>query len=441
MALPAGITTATVLFGKDFDVLGGGNDVTLRITPSHTLIWEATGDRLTAFDVAVSAESDTVGTFELPHTDQTGFINEAGTEITDWWYTIVGTVRAGRAQKTYTKRVQVTSDVTSFDLDTLPVNASVGPVGSVPLPTLTSVNGQTGAVVLTASAIGAVPNTSEGRQALAESTELLDTYGAPAILNPESEQNDAIVQVVQGVFGGGTAGMLRVVDARSGITTPRPTGWSGAVVWLINDGDPNPTNATGGDFFWVVESSAVPTPTVVFTDDFNRADGAIGSTPVGALPWQTHGSGAVATVDGNRGRLSATGAAVALVDAGVADGKFTITNLNASTSLPGIVFRSTLGDTSRWLIARGAGGDSGLWRIVKRVGSTTSIEVFLSTSPIASGDVFEITLVGSAIEIKLNGATWWSGTDADNAGNTMFGFYVGGSGYTRYDDASFVTVV
>lgn len=178
MALPAGITTATVLFGKDFDVLGGGNDVTLRITPSHTLIWEATGDRLTAFDVAVSAESDTVGTFELPHTDQAGFINEAGAEITDWWYTIVGTVRAGRAQKTYTKRVQVTSDVTSFDLDTLPINTPVGPVGSVPLPTLTSVNGQTGAVVLTASAIGAIPNTSEGRQALAESTELSATIDA-----------------------------------------------------------------------------------------------------------------------------------------------------------------------------------------------------------------------------------------------------------------------
>lgn len=195
MALPAGITTATVLFGKDFDVLGGGNDVTLRITPSHTLIWEATGDRLTAFDVAVSAESDTVGTFELPHTDQAGFINEAGAEITDWWYTIVGTVRAGRAQKTYTKRVQVSSDVTSFDLDTLPINGSVGPVGSVPLPTITSVNGQTGAVVLTASAIGAIPNTSEGRQALAESTELSATIEG-AVLPYATRERSGVSQPI-----------------------------------------------------------------------------------------------------------------------------------------------------------------------------------------------------------------------------------------------------
>lgn len=234
MALPAGITTATVLFGKDFDVLGGGNDVTLRITPSHTLIWEATGDRLTAFDVAVSAESDTVGTFELPHTDQAGFINEAGAEITDWWYTIVGTVRAGRAQKTYTKRVQVTSDVTSFDLDTLPINTPVGPVGSVPLPTLTSVNGQTGAVVLTASAIGAIPNTSEGRQALAESTELSATI-AEGLTDPDSVIGSAAKATILTTAGSltktGDAWWDQVFAAPAADDTPVVTvGTSGLIV-------------------------------------------------------------------------------------------------------------------------------------------------------------------------------------------------------------------
>lgn len=43
MALPAGITTATFTFGKDFDVLGESAAVSLKITPSHTLIWSATG--------------------------------------------------------------------------------------------------------------------------------------------------------------------------------------------------------------------------------------------------------------------------------------------------------------------------------------------------------------------------------------------------------------
>ncbi|MCC4266237.1 hypothetical protein [Microbacterium schleiferi] len=176
MALPAGVTTATFTFGKDFDVLGESAAVSLKITPSHTLIWSATGDRITAFEVSTEADAGTIGSFELPHTDQEGFVNEAGDAITDWWYTIVGTTRIGRDSKKYTKRVQVTSDVETVDLDTLPINGTVGPVGSVALPTITSVNGSTGVVVLSAADVGAVPNTEAGRTALAASPELGAAY-------------------------------------------------------------------------------------------------------------------------------------------------------------------------------------------------------------------------------------------------------------------------
>lgn len=154
MALPVGISTATVTFGKDRDILGANASVSLRIVPSHTLVWEATGERIPAFEVTADAAEGVVGSFAIPHTDQDGFLNAAGAAITNWYYTIFGTVRRGSVSKTYRKVLQVASGTTTVDLDLVPEDGTVGAVGSAPLPPVTSVNGQTGAVVISGGGDG-----------------------------------------------------------------------------------------------------------------------------------------------------------------------------------------------------------------------------------------------------------------------------------------------
>lgn len=148
MALPVGVTTATVTFGKDVDLLGDNASVKLKITPSHTLVWAATGERITPFDVESVAAEGVTGAFNVPHVDQAGFVDRAGNTITNWYYTVQGTVTRGRSTIPYRKVFQVLTGTTSVDLDLIEEDGNVGPVGIAPLPTVTSVNGQVGAVVL-----------------------------------------------------------------------------------------------------------------------------------------------------------------------------------------------------------------------------------------------------------------------------------------------------
>lgn len=150
MSLPAGVSTFELLFGKTFDFEGTPLRTDLTITPSHELVWEATGDRLVPIKVSKDADEGEYGSVNLPHTDQAGFVDLAGNAITDWWYTVQSTDRKGRssASSPKSRKLQVTSDVDTVDLDLIPINGSVGPVGSVPGPVVTSVNGLTGAVTV-----------------------------------------------------------------------------------------------------------------------------------------------------------------------------------------------------------------------------------------------------------------------------------------------------
>lgn len=147
MGLPSGVSTATVTFGTDADVLGVGATTTLTITPSHTLIWAATGEIIRAFSVSVDAAAGVVGSFAIPHTDQAGFTDELGNAITNWYYTVAGLVARSGETQPYRKVFQVASGVTSLNLDLIPVNGTVGAVGIAPQPVVLAVNGRTGAVV------------------------------------------------------------------------------------------------------------------------------------------------------------------------------------------------------------------------------------------------------------------------------------------------------
>lgn len=85
------------------------------------------------------------------------------------------------------------------------------------------------------------------------------SFGAPAIRNPETEQNAAVVEVVEGVLGGGVDSLMQTIDARGVPSASRPA--SGRVLWLINDGESDPVHVQSGDVVMqvgVVELSWTP---------------------------------------------------------------------------------------------------------------------------------------------------------------------------------------
>lgn len=344
MALPAGITTATFTFGKDFDVLGESAAVSLKITPSHTLIWSATGDRITAFEASTDADAGTIGSFDLPHTDQAGFVNEAGDAITDWWYKIVGTTRLGQNSKTYTKNVQVTSDVETVDFDTLPINGTVGPVGSVALPTITSVNGSTGVVVLSAADVGAVPNTEAGRTALAASPEL----GAAYVGKPD---------------GGDPAGYVPVKQPSGEVDWAEPVGLRG---------DPGPALGFG-------------LAMLTHYDTFKRADGALGSTDSGAA-WATWAGGWV--VSGQTAVPGATGTRRSVIDVGLADGSVEMIGVYNGGPVMALIFRGI--DNSNFLRARITSGTA--FQIDKIVAGGAAVPLAQTAIALSAGTAYRISV-------------------------------------------------
>lgn len=168
------------------------------------------------------------------------------------------------------------------------------------------------------------------------------------------------------------------------------------------------------------------------SDDFNRTASTLGVTSGGALPWSVL-LGAWETT-GSVARSTATGAftgggsaAVAVVDAGVADTVLTLTVYNESgtsgTDPSGIAFRAV--DGQNFLLAY----VTGLYKIS---GGTFSVLATWTTVP--SGGVLGVTLNGSTITVTGNGtSTLASVTETFQQTATKHGIY-GGQVGAQMDD-------
>lgn len=147
MGLPVGVATCTLTFGSALDWAGGDLSITAQVTPTHDLVWAATGQPLLSFPLSVQAAAGVPGQVVLPVTDQTGFLDSAGDAFTGWAYSITLTFRGATGMKSVTKAVQPITGQSVIDLDLVPSGSVTTPV-SAPIPDVISVNGQTGVVVI-----------------------------------------------------------------------------------------------------------------------------------------------------------------------------------------------------------------------------------------------------------------------------------------------------
>ena len=146
MALPAGVTTCLVSKKAPVSFGGGQAKVYLEITPSVRLVHTATGTPLADFIETVDPLEGGVAQVILPHTDQPGFQDESGNAFTNWHYTARVRYEKGSEKKHLPlSSFQLSSGQADVDLSLIPTGAAALPT-LAPIATVTSINGQTGAV-------------------------------------------------------------------------------------------------------------------------------------------------------------------------------------------------------------------------------------------------------------------------------------------------------
>lgn len=294
MALPAGVTTATVMLRAPVAFDGTPGKVYLELKPNVRIVHAATGTTLA--DWMTTLEADANGTIlaELPHTDQSGFLDESGAPVVNWSYTAnIRYELSGQVVSTLPKVFALVSSVTTMDLATLPVGApidwEVGAFGVV-----TSVNGQTGAATITKADLGLenVNNTTDLQKPISTATQAaLDQKVATATFI-EQVQDIVSAEIVAGanvtVTYNDAAGTLTIAAAGSSSLDSEGVRdvigaalvASGVITIAVND---------SGDTI-TIGTTATPTGTSLLT----AADAAAARSAIGAVTLGTTGTTAKA---------------------------------------------------------------------------------------------------------------------------------------------------
>jgi lysophospholipase L1-like esterase len=151
----------------------------------------------------LSTADGVAGQFTLPHTDQAGFQDENGNAYTNWYYTATVQYQGDKATlPAKTKIFQLASGQELVDLDKLPGGAPAMPY-TAPIASVTSVNGQTGAVVV------------EGATDEAVAEQVTSGTQTVAALSATFLPGDAT---------GATDGQVATWDATAGKFKPKPGG-------------------------------------------------------------------------------------------------------------------------------------------------------------------------------------------------------------------------
>lgn len=203
-------------------------------------------------------------------------------------------------------------------------------------------------------------------------------------------------------------------------------------VSAVNSAGTGPVSAT------VTASTTAPTPTVA--DDFNRADGALGTTSVGEKTWAGTGA-SVMSIVGNQVKVtSGSGIGAALVPVDSPDGTFKATlkavSGTPSTMISGVAFRAT-NDASCLMVALRSSPTAAEYTLASRSGGTTTTVAASGVVP-AANDVVEAVLSGDSIVVKVNGNAIITQTVATFNTVAKGGFYHHGSDtVTAWDDFSY----
>lgn len=190
-----------------------------------------------------------------------------------------------------------------------------------------------------------------------------------------------------------------------------------------------PANTGGG---------STATPTVVFSDDFNRADsttspGTSDSYAGGTNKAWVVDAGTLGTI-GNQLYATTTSGTRGHIDAGVPDAKMEVTVATLGNEFD---FYFRLDPTNVYHYYRYAWNPSG-WNLQESASSFTTITSFAGT--IAAGDVIGVEVIGTTVTLYKNGtAIHTANAITDFQTNTGFGVGFSGSIAGRIDNVKITT--
>jgi len=148
MVLPAGVTTCLVFKKAPVSFGGSQAKIFLEVTPSVRLVHTETGTPLVDFLESVAPIEGGVAQMMLPHTAQAGFQDEAGNSFINWHYTArVRYEKGGDKRHLPLVTFQIPEGQAEIDLSMIPAGPAALPT-SAPVATVTSINGETGAVTI-----------------------------------------------------------------------------------------------------------------------------------------------------------------------------------------------------------------------------------------------------------------------------------------------------
>ena len=163
------------------------------------------------------------------------------------------------------------------------------------------------------------------------------------------------------------------------------------------------------------------------SDNFNRADSIndLGVTPIGGLPWGYHDTASpTQTVQtriiGNEVGIGSNGnvRAYATVDAGTPDVRMKWRYKGGATDSSIIIVARLVDENS---MVHVYGNASGLWQMGVRTGGSNSNRQ-LTDQTITPGDVLELELRGTTVQLTVNGVANPPVEITQHASATRFGF-------------------
>lgn len=173
----------------------------------------------------------------------------------------------------------------------------------------------------------------------------------------------------------------------------------------------------------VLESYGTEPPAgVLFSDDFNRADGALGSSWAAVV-------GSVA-ISGNKAVPVNTSAndEVRAVIAGIGDDQWCEANITAGDTYTWLVVRGNTTFSNRYAFVSARTADGGAWTLIKTVGGG---DTTLDTGAPGSGitGLYRMEAQGTTLRGYINGTKVCEVTDASlTTGDVGFGFYTTSAG-------------
>ncbi|WP_404321138.1 SGNH/GDSL hydrolase family protein [Arthrobacter luteolus] len=152
-----------------------------------------------------------------------------------------------------------------------------------------------------------------------------------------------------------------------------------------------------------------PPTSQLVSDDFARADGPLGVTPVGSKPW-LYSAGTMSLINGLV--TASVGNAGAYVNAGFSNGSVGVTG---SLNSQGLIFRASSTGEGYYFMWSGGGKE---YRVGRRTaaGGFTAILGTGTARTFTAGARYEVELNGSNIKCKVDGATVLEITDATYTG-------------------------